>query len=602
MPEPSGDTMVPKHIKTPKGIGILLRRPAILCVAIWLLVLIVYGRTLSVPFYFDDYSYVAQNPLIASPGSLFDRELIVSAEVYEDVKNSVLTRPVSYLSFALNHLLDGTDVRGYHLVNILIHACNASLVFAFMLLAYRSYLARLEASGQQPLSSSLPDQACLAAGAVAALFAVHPVMTNAVTYITQRMASLATLFCLLAMVSYARALLSGEAKARACWYILALAACAASMGSKMITFTMPLLLTFYDLIFCSGTLLRRALRLAPFFAMVCLAAVLLLGRGVDVTEAGGTQKSIQRAVTYALASPLEYMTTSFATNTSAASFESITPIEYLASQVRVQATYLRLLLVPTGLAFVREADLYRSLTDIPVLLSATLHISLVAVAILMLRRSRNDAGNAFFLRTAVFGIFWFYVALLMESSIIPQDDLVLEHRLYFPAFGGLTALVSVFFMIRREYLSTESAGGILVLAVCVLAVLTILRNEQWRDPLAFWQDNMVKSPDKTRIHGYIGNLYMNRGETSKALQEYKKAFSGDYRYGQDHYVLGNMFFEQNMYRDAVEEYLAALRIRPDKHEIYLNLAEAYRMLGENTLSEMAEQRFVEGRSASEKKR
>ncbi|MDO9069112.1 MAG: tetratricopeptide repeat protein, partial [Deltaproteobacteria bacterium] len=271
-------------------------------------------------------------------------------------------------------------------------------------------------------------------------------------------------------------------------------------------------------------------------------------------------------------------------------------------QVRVQATYLRLLLVPTGLAFVREADLYRSLTDIPVLLSATLHISLVAVAILMLRRSRNDAGNTFFLRTAAFGIFWLYVALLMESSIIPQDDLVLEHRLYFPAFGGLTALVSLFLMIRREYISAESAGGILVLAVCVLAVLTILRNEQWRDPLVFWQDNMAKSPSKTRIHGYIGNLYMNRGETSKALQEYKKAFSGDYRYGQDHYVLGNMFFEQNMYRDAVEEYLAALRIRPDKHEVYLNLAEAYRMLGENSLSEMAEQRFVEGRSASEKKR
>jgi tetratricopeptide (TPR) repeat protein len=277
-----------------------------------------------------------------------------------------------------------------------------------------------------------------------------------------------------------------------------------------------------------------------------------------------------------------------------ASFESITPLEYLASQIRVVVTYQRLLLVPVALTFFREAPLFTSFADWRVMLPFGLHLLLLSVAMQLFRCARRDRSSRGFWSCMIsFGIVWFYLALAMESSIIPMDNLALEQRMYLPAFGGLaalTAMVMLFFSRGREGGRLFPSAVLLGTVICVFAVLTFLRNEQWRDPLVFWQDNLRKSPGKLRIHAFIGNIYHDRGDIPQSLREYKQAFAGNHRYWQDHFTLGNMFFENGLYQDAVDEYLAALKLHPDGYEIYAHLSDAYRMIGDLKNSGLARQK------------
>jgi predicted Zn-dependent protease len=138
----------------------------------------------------------------------------------------------------------------------------------------------------------------------------------------------------------------------------------------------------------------------------------------------------------------------------------------------------------------------------------------------------------------------------------------------------------------------------LVAVIILFAVLTVLRNEQWRDPLVFWTDALAKSPDKKRIHGYIGNVYRDRGDMPAALKEYRLMLANDFRYGQDHFGLGEELLQNGFYREAVEEYLVALKIRPDKTFIYQRLAEAYGLLGDEQRAGEARAKALAGDNAA----
>jgi tetratricopeptide (TPR) repeat protein len=115
--------------------------------------------------------------------------------------------------------------------------------------------------------------------------------------------------------------------------------------------------------------------------------------------------------------------------------------------------------------------------------------------------------------------------------------------------------------------------------------------------LVFWQDALAKSPNKKRIHGYIGNVYRDRGDMPKALQEYRLMLANDFRYWQDHFELGVMMQENGFYRKAVDEYLIALKIAPSQTSVYAQLAKAYRALGEFENAIRAEKMNAAGTSA-----
>ncbi len=559
------------------------------------LCVMVYANSLDVPFYFDDYSYIVQNPFIRSFGGIFDKDLILGTPLYEDIKNSVISRPLSYITFALNFAIHQTSVSGYHLFNIAIHLVNSCLIQSLVLLTFLLYS---EKKYLRDKSHDIKAVVQRIAFFTAAIFAVHPVMTNAVTYVVQRMASLATLFYLLTMVLYARYCLSDGKTARITWYLLSITSCVAAMKSKEIAFTLPLMLVVYDSMFCRGNFRERSQRLLPF--ILCVVVVIAFGGCVDGVGKfdlqNNGQPSTQQVVSFAKASPLKYLTTQFVTNLNSTSIVSMSPLEYLFTQVRVVATYQRMLLLPIGLNLIHDYHFYRSFLEPAVILSLGIHLLILSSAFFMFRRSGAfSGGDAFMFRMAAFGVVWFYLSSAMECGIIPMDDLLLEHRMYLPSFGFLVAVVSLMQIAAwRGIPAFLPTNMLLVVIILMFSTLTIFRNEQWRDPLVFWQDALSKSPKKMRIHAYLGNVYQSRGDIPKSFQEMKLAFSGDYPYAEDHIVLGNLFLENRMYSDAVDEYLMALKMLPDKNEVYYSLAEAYRLAGNKRLSDRALQKAAAG--------
>lgn len=551
-----------------------------------------YGNSLDVPLYFDDYAYIFKNPLMQSVGGVFNKELVARTPLYENNNSMFISRPVSEVTFVLNYLLHQTAVAGYHIFNLIIHLLNSCLVYLLITLTFHLRKAGLQSAEQL---SEERDLVWRIAFFCAAIFAVHPVMTNAVTYITQRMTSIATLFYLLTLLLYARFYLSRQNIGKTLWYLLALVACFAALKSKEIAYTLPFMLVVFDTVFCTGSLRQRLLRTVPFLLITALA-FLLVAQGETPVVAGSEKPSVQQVVEFAKMAPEKYLTTQFFTNPNSTSIVSMSPLEYFYTQLRVVVTYQRLLLAPYGLNFVHDYPFYRSFTEPAVLFSLGFHLLVLAFALYLLRLSAASAGgDRFIKRLAAFGIIWFYLALAMECSFIPMDDHILEHRMYLPAFGFLLAVVSLLQIAHRRFsINLRAADMFLTTVIILFAVLTVLRNEQWRDPLVFWQDALAKSPNKQRIHGYIGNVYRDRGDMPGALKEYRLMLANDFRYGQDHFGLGEELLKNGFYREAVEEYLVALKIRPDKIFIYERLAEAYGLLGDERRAGAARDMWAAG--------
>lgn len=557
----------------------LAANPRAVFVILGVLCLTAYANSIDVPLYFDDYAYIFKNPLMQSVGGVFNKELVARTPLYENNNSMFISRPVSEVTFVLNYLIHQTAVGGYHIFNIIIHLLNSWLVYLLITL-----IPLLRKPGSPLDESSAEDRDTVRRSAFfsAAIFAVHPVMTNAVTYITQRMTSIATLFYLLTLLLYARFYLSRRNIWKAGWYLLALAACFAALKSKEIAYTLPFMLMVFDSFFCTGSLRQRALRTVPFLLITALAFI-LVAQGDAPTVAVVEKPSVQQVVEFARMAPEKYLTTQFFTNPNSTAIVSMSPLEYFYTQLRVVVTYQRMLLAPFGLNFVHDYPFYRSLAEPAVLISLGLHLLLLSFAVYLFRSSAAIAGDDSFLkRLAAFGIVWFYLSLAMECSFIPMDDHILEHRMYLPAFGFLLAVMSLLHIAQRRFsLKPRAADMLLTAVIIIFAMLTVLRNEQWRDPLVFWQDALAKSPQKHRIHGYIGNVYRDRSDMPSALKEYRLMLTNDFRYGQDHFGLGEELLKNGSYREAVEEYLVALQIRPDKTFIYKRLAEAYSLLGDD---------------------
>lgn len=241
---------------------LLMGKRSIAIAAITFVILSIYMNSLDVPFIFDDYTYIKNNPAVCDVRKIFSPSELNAMNVYADVANNVRTRPLSYLSFGINYALHGFNVQGYHVVNIALHTGNAILLYLLL-----AALSRQLAGGLR--NDSAANRSVSAFGDAAAffsalLFAVHPIQTNVVTYLTQRMASLATLCYLLATCLYT-AWRKKAGRGRVL-YAGALIASAAGMFSKEICFTLPLMLVCIELLFFRERLSVRLRILGPFLA------------------------------------------------------------------------------------------------------------------------------------------------------------------------------------------------------------------------------------------------------------------------------------------------------------------------------------------------
>ncbi|HSB33472.1 MAG TPA: hypothetical protein VLG39_03360, partial [Nitrospirota bacterium] len=320
----------------------LFRKPFVMPVLIALVGLLAYANTFTVPFQFDDDAYIVNNPVIrtfhyfAAPGDIRDLTERTPTAVPPALRYAFTTRMLGYLTFAVNYRLHGLDVAGYHAVNLAIHILNG--IFVFLIL-------------QATLGTVVPGKAErgvsaaeFIAGLVALIFVSHPVQTQAVTYISQRFASLAALFYLLSFLLYIRFTRSG--RWRKVVYAGSLASAAAAMLTKEFTITLPVMLALYDFTFLPESRGDRIRRLAPFAALLTIIPALVFLQQGSLQSLDSTMRTI-----------------------TAADSSGIPRSHYLLTQFRVLALYLRLLIIPVGQNVDHDVPVYTSLFAPPVLFS-----------------------------------------------------------------------------------------------------------------------------------------------------------------------------------------------------------------------------------------
>ncbi|MEW6674426.1 MAG: tetratricopeptide repeat protein, partial [Nitrospirota bacterium] len=370
------------------------------------------------------------------------------------------------------------------------------------------------------------------------IFLTHPIQTQAVTYISQRYTSLATMFYLLSLLLYIKA----RTENKIAPYILSIISAVAAMKTKEIAFTLPFAIVLFELLFLRAGYKERFKYLIPFGFTLLIIPLSLLNVGQDTGDLMGDIEQASREAKH------------------------ISRTSYLLTQFNVIVTYIRLLFLPINQNLDYDYPIYHSLFELPVFLSFLFLLLIFAFAVYLLYASRITHHV---LRLIAFGIFWFFLTLSVESSIIPIRDVIMEHRLYLPAFG-FSILIATFL---QDIFSDRKIKIFLLSAIIlVLSTSSYIRNEVWGSGISLWQDTVRKSPDKARPHTNLGVSYLEKGKVDLAFSEFKRAIEIDPRDANTHNNLGAIYESRGELEKAIESYKTALDINP-------RLAAAYNGMG-----------------------
>jgi protein O-mannosyl-transferase len=267
-------------------------------------------------------------------------------------------------------------------------------------------------------------------------------------------------------------------------------------------------------------------------------------------------------------------------------------MDYLFTQFRVIVTYLRLLVLPVNQNLDYDYPIYRSFFTPEVFLSFLLLAALFSLALylwfyprLTPHASRLPASNtqppAPEFRLVSFGILWFFLALAVESSLVPIVDVIFEHRLYLPSVGAAAAFASVFFLAGQRMANNANWCWTLVaaaLVVLALGVGTIQRNQVWGDETRLWRDVVAKAPGKARPYNNLGVVLNDSGQYREAMEILSRAIAIDPVYYQAYNNLGYAYIMTGQSSAALPLLKKAIRMAPEFVDPYTNLAGALNQL------------------------
>lgn len=429
--------------------------------------------------------------------------------------------PLTWLTLAADYALWGMNPRGYHATNVLLHAVNAALVF---LIARR-----------------LLHRHAVAAAVTAALaFGLHPLRAESVAWVTERRDLLSGSFVLFALLAYLRAA-DREGLAHARWLTASLAAFAASLLSKSITMTFPLVLLLLD----AYPLRRRALlEKVPFACLGALGAVVSLAalRTTTVT-----------------------------------SWEAYGAAPRFAMTMFSLAFYVSRTLVPIGLSPLYELPVTVDPLGREFVLSTVVTVGLTAAAIGWRRRAPwfTAAWSA-------------YVVVVLPISGPVHAGLQLAHDRYsylsclpwaLLAGAGVGALIDAR---RRRSISAPvcaaSAAAVLV-TIAGWSYLTAQQVRVWRDSETLWSAAIAVDPACAICRSNLGSAQLKAGRLDAAFSELLAAIALRPGRATPHNTLGAVLYRQGRYAESAREFDLAVRLKPGFAEPINNLGVLYVHLG-----------------------
>ncbi|MBF0477774.1 MAG: tetratricopeptide repeat protein, partial [Deltaproteobacteria bacterium] len=565
--EPSvGHRNSPDQRRLPVGGGIRLGYHLLCLLVICLAGALVYAQTLHYPFVFDD-DYIIQNNTHIRIKHLSLQELSNAA-----FKTPVPNRPLEGFTLSLNYYFGKYDVTGYHLTNIAIHLLAGMLVYFVSFLTFRRMTEIPNQAFPPPHGSRILVMSLIAA----LIFVTHPVQVQAVTYITQRMTSLATMLYLLTLLCYIVGRESNVRWQRRTWWAGCLISGVLAFGAKEIAATLPVVIFVYEWYFFQNLSFNWLKRSFKYLAIPVVVLVLL----TFIFSEGKLLHKFTSEAYPILSCPTP----------------AFTAWERVMTEWRVVLFYLSLLFYPhpQRLNLLHPITVSHSLFDpITTFLSLLAILGCLSLALAAARRHRLLS----------FCILWYFINLVIESSVI-KLEFICQYRLYLP----LVALaVSLPYLIYR--LTSKMVGvGVIISGVIIVALgfSAYSHNLVWRDNVTLWSDVVSKNPlshgghcslgfalmaqgnlreagnhlrhalrlkpDFAHAHINLGLILAEQGDEKAAIEHYSKALDSNPNFAKAHYYLGVILANQGKIEESLGHFYQAVKYHPDSSDTHYFLA------------------------------
>jgi tetratricopeptide (TPR) repeat protein len=489
-----------------------------------------YGPAINAPFVLDDPRVVERSLKIRDISNFFDFRELFSA------------RPLVNLSFAINYAISGLDVKTYHITNLAIHMANAMLVYFMAAMVFAMGLPEKKSTDENKFFVK-----CLAPFFAAALFALHPIQTQAVIYISQRAALMACFFYLLSVLFFMMGR-SRQITSRGKWqHWLFFAGCVifAIMAflSKKNAASLPVAILMVEFIFFDNTLEGWKKKLPVILGLVIIISLAFAWfAGAFTGDLSGLWQRMDRL-----------------TRETA----DVGRWQYLCTQFTVILLYLKLIVFPKGLnidhGYPMKNGFFEGITPIAFVL-------IIGVIILSLVYSKRY-------KVLSFGVLWFFIALSVESSILPIRDAMFEHRVYL-AFSGVSILFAYFLCLVMP--GKKRAAITVATIILIASIVTVFsRAQTWQSKESLWKDATQKAPHNARTWNGYGNALVEKGEKQAAARAYKKAINANPSYAMPYSALGKIFAESGKLEQAQQALIQSLRLAPTLAEAHNNLAIVY---------------------------
>lgn len=413
----------------------------------------IYSPGVDAGFFLDDTS------------SIRDQAVMMSDDP-SSISRRFPMRAVGYYTFWMNYQWFGEDPAAFRLVNIAIHWLMSATVFVF---CYRL----LSTTSSHSRAATL-----WIAGFAALLFLCHPLQTGAITYIVQRIASLAGLFFMVALVAwlFLRSTKRGSL-IKALWALVFIGSTALALNTKQNAFTLFPVILLLEVFVLRGVSWKQ------------LFVGALVGVVVIVLAAFVAPELIAQLDAKTRDAPL------------------ISRWDYFSHQWVVLLVYLKKMIWPAPLMLEYGYEI-GSFSLTWRIVAGLCHLIIIGWA---LRISRHFPLIAF-------GIGFFYITHSVESGLIPIRDLAFEHRNYLPIVGLCLALASALGWLVHKWPSHKNYMVVgYVGLVLALSLVTRDRNVLWSTPEEFLRHDVTHSGESPRALHNLASWYQNDGQYDKAL-------------------------------------------------------------------------------------